>query len=140
MTGQLTTYGRNRAINAGVGNAEAATSAMYLALATALPASPQTATLGDFDDHEITTGGYDRQAVTWASASGGSIANDGTILFGQFSADPPSVQYAFECDTSSGSTGNVMAYWTLDEAVDANNGDFIQISPTDLVLAIDTCP
>jgi len=140
MSGQLTTYGRNRAINAGVGNQEAATSAMYLALATALPASPQTATLAAFGSAEITTGGYDRQAVTWNSASGGTITNSGTVLFGDFTADPPSVDYIFECDTSSGTTGNVMAYWTLDESVDAGNGDYIQISPDDLKLAVDTCP
>jgi len=140
MTGQLTQYGRNRAINAGVGNQEAATSAMYLALATALPATPQTATLAAFGSVEITTGGYDRQAITWNSASGGTITNSGTVLFGQFSADPPSVEYIFECDTSSGSTGNVMAYWTLDEAVDAGNGDYIQFAPDDISLAVDTCP
>lgn len=140
MTGQLTLYGRNRAINAGVGNQEAATSAMYLALATALPTGPGTAALSSFQAHEISTSGYDRQAITWNSASGGTITNSGTILFGQFTADPPSVQYAFECDTSSGSVGDTIAYWTLDEAVDANNGDYIQISPTDLKIAVDTCP
>jgi len=140
MSGQLTTYGRNRAINAGVGNQEAAISNMYIALATALPTGPGTATLASFNAHEITTGGYSRQEVTWDSASGGTIVNDGTVLFGAFSADPPNVPYIFECDTSTGTSGSVIAYWTLDDALDAGNGDYIQFSPGDITMAVDTCP
>ncbi len=140
MTGQLTTFGRNRAVNAGVGNSEAATSSMHMALATALPTGPGTATLASFAAHEITTSGYSRQPVTWAAASGGTIANSGTVLFGQFTADPPNVGYCWECDTSIGTTGDVIAYWTLGTALDAANGDYIQFSPGDISMAVDACP
>ena len=139
MTGQLTTYARNRAINAGIGNAESAIATKYLALATALPTGPGTATLASFNAHEITTGGYSRQTITWASASGGTIANSGTVLFGAFGADPPSVGYCWEADTSLGTTGNVIAYWTLDDPLDAASGDYIQFSPGDVTMAVDAC-
>ncbi len=39
MSGQLTQFGANRAVQAGVGKTQTATAGMYLALATALPAS-----------------------------------------------------------------------------------------------------
>ena len=139
MTGQLTTRGRNRAINAGIGNSESAESAMYLALATALPTGPGTASLASFSAHEITTDGYSRQAVTWGAASGGTISSAGTVLFGVFNADPPNVPYMWECDTSVGTTGNVIAYWTLGTALDAAGGDYIQFSPGDIVMAVDAC-
>lgn len=140
MTGAFTVYALNRAVNVGVGNQEAADDAMYIALATALPTGPGTAALASFTAHEISTSGYSRQAITWASASGGTIANSGTLLFGAFSADPPNVPYIFECDTSLGSTGNVMAYWTLGTALDGSSGDFIQFSPGDIKMAVDACP
>lgn len=139
MTGQLTTYARNRAINAGIGNAESAIATQYLALATALPTGPGTASLASFAAHEITTGGYSRQAVTWASPSGGTIANSGTVLYGVFSEDPPNVPYCWECDTSLGTNGNVIAYWTLGTALNAASGDYIQFSPGDITMAVDTC-
>jgi hypothetical protein len=139
MTGQLTTYARNRAVNAGVGNSESAIATQYLAMATALPRGPSTATLASFAVHEIATAGYSRQAVTWASPSGGTIAHSGNEIFGAFSADPPSVPYIWECDTSTGTTGNVIAYWTLDDPLDAASGDFIQFSPGYIKMAVDDC-
>lgn len=139
MTGQLTTFGRNRAINAGIGNAESAASAMYLALSTALPAGPGTATLASFVALEVTTSGYARQAITWSGASGGTISNAGTVLFGAFGADPPNIPYLFECDTSIGSFGDVLAYWTLGTALDAADGDYIQFAPGDVIMAVDAC-
>lgn len=139
MSGQLTTYARQRAVNAGVGNSESAIATQYLALATALPTGPGTATLASFAAHEISTSGYSRQSVGWASPSGGTIAHSGTVLFGPFSADPPSVAYCWECDTSLGTTGNVIAYWTLDTPLDAANGDYIQFSPGEITMAVDAC-
>lgn len=139
MTGQFTTRGRNRAVNAGIGNSESAESALYLALATALPTGPGTASLASFNAHEITTSGYSRQAITWGAASSGTISNAGTVLFGVFNADPPNVGFIWQCDSSLGTTGNVVAYWTLGTALDASGGDFIQFSPGDVKIAVDAC-
>ena len=139
MTGQLTTLARNRAINAGIGNAESAVATKYLALATALPTGPGTATLASFAAHEISTSGYSRQEVTWGGVSGGTVYNSGTVLYGVFTADPPNVTHCWETDTSIGTSGNVLAYWTLGTALDAASGDYIQFSPNDISMAVDAC-
>ena len=139
MSGQLTQFGANRAVQAGVGVAQAATAAMYLALATAEAASPDTATLASFAANEITTAGYSRQVVTWGSPSGdpSAIANDAVIAFGPLTADPPNVTHCFLCDTSIGNTGNVMAYWALTTPRDGNNGDTLSFGIGDLSLSVD---
>lgn len=139
MSGQLTQFGANRAVQAGVGKNVTASAAMYLALATAEAASPDTASLATWAGNEISTAGYSRQEVTWGSPSGdpSQIANDAEIVFGPFSADPPSVQYLFLTDTSIGTSGNVMAYWTADAPQDAGNGDSIRIAAGDLTISVD---
>jgi len=139
MSGQLTQFGANRAVAAGVGQSQAATWAMYLALITALPAGPDTATLEDFNDNEITTAGYSRQEVGWTSPAGdpSEIENDAEIVFGPFTADPPPVQYLFLTNTSIGTSGSVMAYWTADAEQDAGDGDSIRIGAGDLTMSVD---
>lgn len=139
MTGELSQFGANRAVQAGVGQNVTAASAMYLALATAQPGTPDTATLADFNGNEITTAGYSRQAVTWGTVSGdpSEISNAGTVNFGPFSADPPQVTHVFLCDTSLGTSGNVMAYWELDTPRDAASGDSYRIAATDLTISVD---
>lgn len=139
MSGQLTQFGANRAVQAGVGQNVTATAAMYLALITALPAGPDTATLGDFAANEIVTAGYSRQEVSWSSPSGdpSAIENAVEVVFGPFTANPPSVQYLFLTDTSIGISGNVMAYWTADAPQDAGDGDSIRIAAGDLTISVD---
>ena len=139
MSGQLTQFGANRAVQAGVGQDVTATAAMYLALITALPAGPDTATLAGFAANEIATAGYSRQEVTWDTVSGdpSAILNAADIVFGPMTADPPSVQYLFLTDTSIGTSGNVMAYWTADEAQDAGDGDSIRIAAGELAISVD---
>ena len=139
MSGKLTQYGANRAVQAGVGQGVTATAAMYFALITALPAGPKTASLSSYAANEITTAGYSRQEVTWGAPSGdpSEIPNAAEIVFGPFSADPPSVQYAFLTDTSIGTSGNVMAYWEGDAAQDGGTGDSIRIAAGDLAISVD---
>lgn len=139
MTGQLSQFGANRAVQAGVGQTVTAASAMYLGLATALPGTPDTATLANFNAHEMTTTGYSRQVVTWGAPSGdpSAIANAGTITFGPFSADPPEVTHVFLCDTSLGIGGNVMAYWELDTPRNGASGDSYRVAAGDITISVD---
>lgn len=139
MSGQLTQFGANRAVQAGVGKSQSAASGMYLALATAEAATPDVATLADFAANEISTAGYSRQGVTWGAPSGdpSAVANDAVITFGPFSADPPEVTHVFLCDTSIGTSGNVLAYWTLTTARDAGNGDSLYFGVGDLTISVD---
>jgi hypothetical protein len=112
---------------------------MYIALATALPTSPDTASLADFAANELTTGGYSRQAVTWSSPSGdpSQISNSAAIEFGPFTADPPQVTHCFLCDTSTGTSGNVLAYWTLDTPRDASTNDYLRFAAGALTISVD---
>ena len=139
MAGQLTQFGANRAVQAGIGVQVAATSAMYMALGTAQAATPDTASLADFAANEIDTAGYERQAVTWASPSGdpSAVSNDAQLDFGAFEADPPEISHCFLCDTSIGTSGNVMAYWELTTARDAGDGDTLYFAIGDLVISVD---
>lgn len=128
MAGKLTQHGHMRAVTAGVGGAITAAAAVYLCLATAEPASPGTATLAVFAGNELTTTGYSRQAVSWgAPGTAGTISNVGAITYA-FAADPPNVTHVFACDTSTGTGGTVLAYWTLATALNATASDEIQVA------------
>ena len=125
MASKLTEHGHMRAVTAGIGNAISAAAALYIALATAEPAVPGTASLADFADNEITTTGYQRQAVTWGvPGTAGTIANTSVLTY-TFEDDPPEVTHIFECDTSIGTSGTVLAYWTLASALNAATDDHI---------------
>ena len=139
MPGELTQFGANRAVLAGVGLAVSAASGMYVALATDIPNSPDTASLADFASYELTTSGYSRQAITWTSPSGdpSEISNENAIEFGPFDADPPNVTHAFLCDTSIGTSGNVMAYFELDTPRNASTGDILRFGENTLKMRID---
>lgn len=125
MTSKLTQHAHMRAVSAGIGGAINAAAALYIALATAEPAAPGTSTLAQFAANEITTTGYQRQAVSWgAPGTAGTIANVSQLTY-TFEDDPPEVTHIFECDTSIGTSGTVLAYWALDSALDAAADDHI---------------
>lgn len=140
MPGELTQAGANRAARAGVGQTVTAASGMYVALATALPGTPDTATLADYvTAGEVDTAGYARQAVTWDAPAGdpSQVVNTLPLTFGAFEADPPNVVYCWLCDTSTGPNGTVLAYWTLEAARNGDSGDQLQFAAGDLRLAVD---
>lgn len=135
MPGQLSTVGANIALDAATGRATQTARTVYLALLTAAPSDSTTmATMT-----ELTTAGYSRQACTFGAPAGDPSlsSNTGTITFGPFSADPPSVAYAALVSASSGTVGDFIAYWTADVAQDAANGQSIQVSAGALTLSID---
>lgn len=136
MAGNMTQHGHIRAVTAGVGGAINAAASTYLALATAECAGPSTATLAVFAANELTTTGYSRQAVSWgAPGTAGTITNVGAITFA-FDDDPPEVTHCFVCDTSTGTSGTVLAYWTLATALDATASDEIQFASADLEMVV----
>jgi hypothetical protein len=133
MAGYLTNYGLARALKAGLGQSVAAAAGMYLGLTTILPDTSEPggegqATLAQWNENEPNMDGYARQAVTWGDpgSSPVGIANAATISFGPFLDDLPEIAYCFLCDAESGTTGNVLAYWSLTTARDVGVGDSLQ--------------
>lgn len=139
MSGKLTQWGKERAAWAGVGNARTAAAGMYLALATALPGTPETATLAQYAGHELTQGGYSRQSVTWNSPAGTPpvVDNSGTVTWGPITDDPPEVDSVFLTDTSTGTGGTVLAYWTVTNPRDAAADDSLRFLPGELDMTVD---
>lgn len=126
MAGSMTRAGKRRALDAAVGKAVSVIGAgPYVGLATVDPG--ENPTLAGIT--EVTTAGYARQAVNLPAASDASTTqtgNDAIKTWGPFTADPPSIGWAFLCDASSGTTGTIYYRWKLDTARDAATNDSLQ--------------
>ena len=135
MPGQLSTVGANIALDAATGRATQTARTVYLALLTAAPTDSTTVTTMT----ELTTAGYARQACAFSAPSGDPSlsSNTGTLTFGPFTADPPSVAYAALVSSASGTGGDFIAYWTANVAQDAASGQSIQVAPGALTISID---
>jgi hypothetical protein len=138
-SGHLTNMGKYRAVAAALGDAASAVAGAYLGLLTALPASPETVTLATFNATELTTAGYARKGVTWATSMlvAGTHGNSSDLSFGPFTANPPAVNAVFLCTAVSGTTGDVLAYWSPTFAIDATTNDTIDIAAGDLTMTVD---
>lgn len=135
MAGQLSTVGSNIALDAATGRATQSARTVYLALLTVAPTDSTTPA----SMTEVTTTGYARQACTWSAPTGdpATSSNTATITFGPFTADPPSIAYAALVSSASGTSGDLIAYWTADVAQDATTGQSIQVAAGALTLSID---
>ena len=134
MGGQYTTAGANLAIDKTLRNTGTSPTSLYLGLATV--AVTDASTLASIT--EVTTAGYSRQAVTFSAPSGdpSATANTADVTFGPFSADPPSIAYAFVTDAASGTSGTIYAYWD-GAAVDAATSESIVVRAGDLDFTLD---
>lgn len=131
MAGGWTSAGAQLVLNRILRNTGTVPTTLYLGLATV--AVTATDTLGTIT--EVTTAGYARQTVAFAAASGtnpSTVSNSGSVTF-TFSADPPSIAYAFLTDAASGTSGNIFYRWS-GTAVDAGMGESIEIAASALVV------
>lgn len=135
MAGEISSVGAGFALDAVTGRATVTSRTTYLALLTAAPSD--STTLGTMT--EVTTAGYSRQAVTWSTPSGDprATSNSATLTFGAFTADPPNVTHAALVSASSGTTGDFLWFWTLDNARDGANGDSLTVASGALVATMD---
>jgi hypothetical protein len=138
MAGEFSTAGANLALDAVTGRATVSTRTTYLALLTT---APTDATTMAAMTEVFTPGasGYARQAVTWAAPSGdpSATSNTGVLTFGAFTADPASVTHCALVDAATGTSGNVLAIWSLATARDAAIGDTISFAAGALTLTCD---
>lgn len=135
MSGEASSFGAGAALDAMTGRATQTARTTYLALLTAAPTDATTnATMA-----EVTTAGYARQAVTWAAPSGDPRVTSNTALltFGPFTADPPNITHAALVSSASGTSGDFIYWWTLDNARDAANGDSLTVAVGALVAQLD---
>lgn len=136
MAGSMTRPAKRRALDAAMGKAVAAVAgSFYLGLATTDPG--ENPTLGSIT--EVTTSGYSRQLVTIGAASDASTtqaSNSDIETWGPFTADPPSIGWAFLTDASSGITGTVLYRWKFDTARDASINDSLQVAVSALLAQI----
>lgn len=135
-TAALTQAGAELAGNKVLRNTGTSPTTWYLGLATsAVSATTTLATVS-----EVTTAGYARQACTFNAPSGSNpvtFALAADEVFGPFSADPPSIGYAFLTDASSGTVGTIYARWS-GVAVDAGNGESLTVKAGTLTIYIAT--
>lgn len=133
MPGQASSRGSAIMLDAASGRATQTARTTYLALLTAAPTDATTlATMT-----EVTTAGYSRQAVTWSDpgASSETSSNTNAITFGPFTADPPNVTHCALVSAATGTTGDLIWYWTLDAARDAASGDSISVAVSALSMS-----
>lgn len=131
MAGQLAVYGSLLALEAIFDNP------VYIGLVTALPSSPFNATLADFAANELAVAGYSRKSSAWSYNMVNqtvSASNQTPIEFGPFTEDPPTVNACFATDVASGTTGNVLAFWTFSSGVDATINDILRFQTGHLVM------
>jgi hypothetical protein len=119
-----TTYIKNRALdrilknNADFSYSFPAT--VYAALFTADPTDSGSLT------NEVTGGSYARQAITWGTISGGSIANSAAVTFPVATASWGTVTHAGICDLVS--SGNMMYHGSLGTSKTIGTGDQVSFA------------
>lgn len=135
MAGEVSSVGAGIGLDAITGRATQTSRTTYIALLTTAPSDATT--LGTMV--EVTTAGYSRQAVTWSTPASDprATSNSSTLTFGPFSADPPNIPYCALVSASSGTTGDFLWFWTLDNARDAANGDSLTVASGALVATMD---
>jgi hypothetical protein len=133
-SGQLSRVGGGFALDIVSGrNAGPGARTMYLALLTATPAD--SATVGTLAETSMT--GYARQAVTWSaptSATPPSTNNSGVLTFGPLSGSLVTITAVALVSSSSGASGDFVAFWVFGTARTPVSGDSLQIAVAGLTL------
>lgn len=138
MAGEFSPAGAAAALDAVTGRATVTARSTYLALLTSAPTdTTTTATMAEV----FTPGqnGYARAAVTWAAPAGdpSATSNTGVLTFGAFTADPANVVGCALVDAATGTSGTLLAWWTLTTPRDAGSGDTITFAAGALTLTCD---
>lgn len=138
MAGQLANEGEALALNLLFRNAATPPTGIYLGLATA--AIADTDTLADITEENDAN--YARQAINFTAPTQvggkGTIDNDADIQFGPWDVDADvAITHAFLTDASSGTTGNLITYFTLPESKSPAAGETLTVPLGDCIFDID---
>jgi hypothetical protein len=110
----------------------------YLGLSTGtIPAVNASMTTVTASEYAAT--GYARQAVTWTAPTTADPAvtqNSAILTFGPFTASVSgTIQTAFLCSASTGTTGDYLAQWTLTTSRTPVTGDSLSVAAGALTLS-----
>jgi hypothetical protein len=109
----------------------------YLALLTADPSDDSGTPIDMTTLAEVTTAGYARQQVVWTAPTGVPMvtANNALLFFGPFTANMvDAAQFAALVTTASGTTGEVIYVWPIDDPLQAATNESLQITAGALTL------
>ena len=110
------------------GSAYTSPSAIYVALSTGSFADDNSGT-------ELTGNGYTRKAITFGTASSGSIASNSAVEFDTATGSWGSVSHFGLFDASSG--GNLLYHGAFSSAKTIETGDVLKISSSSLTVSLD---
>lgn len=140
MAGEFSDAGALKALDAVTGRASVTSATTYLALLTAAPTDTSTLSTG-FTEYTAT--GYSRQSVTWSTpalnaSSVPETSNSAAVTFGPFTAGTgATITHCALVTASSGTTGEVRAWWSLDTSRTPSTNDSLQFAISALKLAVD---
>lgn len=126
MAGNLTDYAENKLLDHLLGTASYTMPTTYVALYTVAPTDSSAGT-------EVTGGSYARQAVSFASSSGGATSNTANI---DFTGMPACTVVAIGI-TDASSSGNILVYGTLAVNKTLDAGDTLRVATGDLDISLD---
>lgn len=139
MAGEFSDAGGAKALDAVTGRATVTSATKYLALLTSAPTDTTTpATMSEYNPT-----GYSRQAVTWSTPAlnGSNVpesSNTATITFGPFTAGTgATISHCALVTSSSGTTGTIDAWWSLDTSRTPSTNDSLQFAASSLKIAVD---
>lgn len=141
MAGEFSDTGGKRALDAVTGRATATARTTYLALLTAAPSDATTD--GTISVTEYAATGYSRQTVTWTTPAlnGSSIpesSNSGVLTFGPFTAGTGStITHAALVSAASGTSGDMLAWWSLDTSRTPAVNDSVSVAANALKLSVE---
>jgi hypothetical protein len=141
MPGEFSDTGGKRALDAVTGRATVTSRTTYLALLTAAPSDATTD--GTISVTEYAATGYARQTVAWTTPAlnGSSIpesSNSGVLTFGPFTAGTGStITHAALVSAASGTTGDMLAWWSLDTSRTPAVNDSVSVAANALKLSVE---
>jgi len=80
---------------------------------------------------------YARQAITFASASGGVSANDATVTFPVATASYGTVTHVAITDSATRAAGNILYYSAVTTAKAIDTSDQFQVTAGNLTISLD---
>lgn len=137
MAGELSTKGAQIALDAAFGTTTATARSMYVALLTATPTDATTpATMTEY-----AATGYSRQLVEFTAATSADppvAANTNLETFGPFTAGTgATVTCAALVSSASGTSGDLVAWWTLTASKTPTTGESLTIAAGALTMSLD---